>query len=68
VANTRAREKAARFTAALELAIEHATLSDQPDDINFSDSAWRNMVTSKTPSAWRWVPLQEGAADESKND
>ena len=30
VANTRARETAARFTAALELAIDRATLSGQP--------------------------------------
>ncbi|EMK2696683.1 type II secretion system minor pseudopilin GspH [Escherichia coli] len=55
-ASTRARETAARFTAALELAIDRATLSGQPVGIHFSDSAWR------------WVPLQEDAADESKND
>ncbi|EHL6038281.1 type II secretion system minor pseudopilin GspH [Escherichia coli] len=67
-ANTRARETAARFTAALELAIDRATLSGQPVGIHFSDSAWRIMVPGKTPSAWRWVPLQEDAADESKND
>ncbi len=68
VANTRARETAARFTAALELAIDRATLSGQPVGIHFSDSAWRIMVPGKTPSAWRWVPLQEDAADESQND
>lgn len=62
VANTRARETAARFTAALELAIDRATLSGQPVGIHFSDSAWRIMVPGKTPSAWRWVPLQEDAA------
>lgn len=67
-ASTRARETAARFTAALELAIDRATLSGQPVGIHFSDSAWRIMVPGKTPSAWRWVPLQEDAADESKND
>lgn len=42
-ANTRARETAARFTAALELAIDRATLSGQPVGIHFSDSAWRIM-------------------------
>ncbi len=68
VTNTRARETAARFTAALELAIDRATLSGQPVGIHFSDSAWRIMVPGKTPSAWRWVPLQEDAADESQND
>lgn len=68
VASTRARETAARFTAALELAIDRATLSGQPVGIHFSDSAWRIMVPGKTPSAWRWVPLQEDAADESQND
>lgn len=67
-ASTRARETAARFTAALELAIDRATLSGQPVGIHFSDSAWRIMVPGKTPSARRWVPLQEDAADESKND
>lgn len=67
-ASTRARETAARFTAALELAIDRATLSGQPVGIHFSDSAWRIMVPGKTPSAWRWVPLQEDAADESQND
>ena len=40
----------------------------QPVGIHFSDSAWRIMVPGKTPSAWRWVPLQEDAADESQND
>ncbi len=65
-ASTRARETAARFTAALELAIDRATLSGQPVGIHFSDSAWRIMVPGKTPSARRWVPLQEDAADESK--
>ena len=42
--------------------------SGQPVGIHFSDSAWRIMVPGKTPSAWRWVPLQEDAADESQND
>ncbi len=46
-ANTRARETAARFTAALELAIDRATLSGQPVGIHFSDSAWRIMVPGK---------------------
>lgn len=46
-ANTRARETAARFTAALELAIDRATLSGQPVGIHFSDSAWRIMVRAK---------------------
>ncbi|HAG9191661.1 TPA: type II secretion system minor pseudopilin GspH [Escherichia coli] len=55
-------------TRALELAIDRATLSGQPVGIHFSDSAWRIMVPGKTPSAWRWVPLQEDAADESQND
>lgn len=50
-ASTRARETAARFTAALELAIDRATLSGQPVGIHFSDSAWRIMVPGKTPSA-----------------
>lgn len=36
VASTRARETAARFTAALELAIDRATLSGQPVGIHFS--------------------------------
>lgn len=66
-ASTRARETAARFTAA-RIAIDRATLSGQPVGIHFSDSAWRIMVPGKTPSTWRWVPLQEDAADESKND
>lgn len=47
VASTRARETAARFTAALELAIDRATLSGQPVGIHFSDSAWRIMVPGK---------------------
>ena len=38
-ASTRARETAARFTAALELAIDRATLSGQPVGIHFSDGA-----------------------------
>lgn len=46
-ASTRARETAARFTAALELAIDRATLSGQPVGIHFSDSAWRIMVTGQ---------------------
>lgn len=45
VASTRARETAARFTAALELAIDRATLSGQPVGIHFSDSAWRGQNT-----------------------
>lgn len=50
VASTRARETAARFTAALELAIDRATLSGQPVGIHFSDSAWRNGTGQNTIS------------------
>lgn len=46
-ANTRARETAARFTAALELAIDRATLSGQPVGIHFSDSAWLHYGTGQ---------------------
>lgn len=46
-ASTRARETAARFTAALELAIDRATLSGQPVGIHFSDSAWRIIYRAK---------------------
>lgn len=46
-ASTRARETAARFTAALELAIDRATLSGQPVGIHFSDSAWLHYGTGQ---------------------
>ncbi len=46
-ASTRARETAARFTAALELAIDRATLSGQPVGIHFSDSSMAHYGTGQ---------------------
>ncbi|MBS2141144.1 hypothetical protein KCA24_36830, partial [Escherichia coli] len=67
-ATPRAGKTEGRLTSALGLAIDRSPLMCQPVGIHFSDSAWRIMVPGKTPSAWRWVPLQEDAADESQND
>ncbi|EFC0650643.1 type II secretion system protein GspH [Escherichia coli] len=66
-ASTRARETAAQFTAALELAVDRATLHGQPVGIHFSDSGWRLMAPTRNSSSWLWSPLKEDADDDSEN-